>query len=340
MSKEMNLQLFAEGGAVGSDNGTSAPAGTEGGESVSASVPAPVFKSKRAGKTNPFAGVVFGKQGQTAPGTAQSDGREGSAKDNDKGTKAETPADRNAVFEEMIAGEYKDLFEARIAEARKQGETPFKGDADRYKQMADMLEVLGRKHGISPDKDGNYDLSKLSEAVSAEDKDYWEKLSLETGRGEEELREEHRRNQMMKSLQEENASFRRAEQERKGREQARKIFAGWQEQAKEAQKVYPSLNLKEELKNPEFEKLLRAGVGVKTAFDVIHKDEIIPAAMQYAAKKVEDNMAGKIAAQAARPVENGSGGSPVQVKADVSKLTKAERKEIARRVRMGERIVF
>lgn len=338
MSEVMDLQLFAEGGAAGGDGGTSAPAGNEGGENAPAS--APVFKSKRAGKANPYAGVVFGKQGQTTPGAPQSNGGEGSAKETGKGTKAEAPADRNAVFEEMIAGEYKDLFEARIADARKQGETPFKGDADRYKQMAGMLEVLGRKHGISPDSDGNLDLSKLSKAVEAEDKDYWEKLSLETGRGEEELREEHRRNQMMKALQEENARYRREEQERKGREQARRIFAGWEDQAKQAQSVYPSLDLRKELKNKDFAQLLQAGVNVKTAFEVIHKDEIVPAAMQYAAKKVENNMAGKIAAQAARPVENGSGGSPVQVKTDVSKLTKAERREIARRVSMGERIVF
>jgi hypothetical protein len=99
--------------------------------------------------------------------------------------------------------------------------------------------------------------------------------------------------------------------------------------------------LKTELQNPQFQRLIRSGIDVKTAFEVIHKDEIIPAAMQYTAKTVEQKVVNNIRANGMRPSENGvTSKSPVEVKSDVSKLTKADRQEIIRRVRQGEKISF
>ena len=65
------------------------------------------------------------------------------------------------------------------------------------------------------------------------------------------------------------------------------------------------------------------------------------AAMQFTAKTVESKIAKKIAAQGARPAENGmSSGSAALVKSDVSKLNKKDLAEIQRRVANGERISF
>ena len=94
-------------------------------------------------------------------------------------------------------------------------------------------------------------------------------------------------------------------------------------------------------KNPEFLKLLQSGVDVGSAYLVIHKDEIIPAAMQYTAKTVEQKLTNKIIAGGARPTENGnSSQSASVVKSDVSQLSKADRAEIIRRVQRGEKIRF
>jgi hypothetical protein len=113
------------------------------------------------------------------------------------------------------------------------------------------------------------------------------------------------------------------------------------EQAESAKSVYPSFDLRTEMQNPQFVNLLRSNVDVKTAFEVLHKDEIIPAAMQYTAKTVEQKLTNKIIANGARPAENGnSSQSATVVKSDVSQLSKADREEIIRRVQRGEKIRF
>jgi hypothetical protein len=74
---------------------------------------------------------------------------------------------------------------------------------------------------------------------------------------------------------------------------------------------------------------------------VLHKDEIIPAAMQFTAKTVEQKLTNKIIANGARPSENGmSSQSAAVIKSDVSQLSKEDRAEIIRRVARGEKIRF
>ena len=145
----------------------------------------------------------------------------------------------------------------------------------------------------------------------------------------------------IRKMERENVELKRQMAERQRQENAAQQYTQWMQQEAEAKKVYPSLNLREEAKNPQFLKLLNSGIDVATAYAVIHKDEIIPAAMQYAAKTVEQKIANKVMANGARPTENGnsSQGAAV-VKSDVSTLTKADRAEINRRVLRGDKISF
>jgi hypothetical protein len=63
--------------------------------------------------------------------------------------------------------------------------------------------------------------------------------------------------------------------------------------------------------------------------------------MQHVAQTVEQKLAGKIAANGTRPVENGAKSqNGVVVKNDVSTMTKLDRAEINRRVARGEKISF
>lgn len=95
------------------------------------------------------------------------------------------------------------------------------------------------------------------------------------------------------------------------------------------------------MENPKFLDLLKSNIDVRTAYEVLHKDEIIPAAMQFTAKTVESKIAKSIAANGSRPAENAVGAqAPAVVKSDVSQLSKADRKEIIRRVAKGEKIRF
>ena len=115
----------------------------------------------------------------------------------------------------------------------------------------------------------------------------------------------------------------------------------WVQQAAQTQAFYPGFNLGEELKNPEFRKLLRSDVPVQTAYEILHKDTLLPAAMAHAAHTVEQKLCNNLAAMGKRPSESALGNAGVSpVRNDVSQMSRAERTDIIRRVRKGETIRF
>ena len=312
--QRLNLQLFAEG-AGGGDGGT----GAEGATGVTATNA--VSQTKKGVKSNPLANVVYGKQGESAQ-TADVHGN--------NTTVAETveQPDRNAEFEKLIKGEYKDLYDARMQDTIQRRLKGTKETVDKYNALTPTIEMLAKKYGV----DAN-NIEALNKAIE-EDDAYYEEEALQKGVTVEQLKE-------IRKMEKENAELKRQMQEKNARENQERTYAQWMDQAKNAQKVYPSLNIREEIKNPNFASLLRAGIDVKTAYEVVHKDEIIPAAMQFTAKTVEQKLTNKIIAGGARPTENGiSSQSATVVKSDVSQLSKKDREEIIRRVRNGEKIRF
>ena len=145
----------------------------------------------------------------------------------------------------------------------------------------------------------------------------------------------------IRRMEKENAELKRQMHEQEAHQSAAKLYSAWLGQAESTKAVYPSFDLDAEMQNPRFIDLLRNNIDVRTAYEVLHKDEIIPAAMQFTAQKVEQQLTQKIIAGGARPIENGiASQSAAQVKSDVSQLTKADRAEINRRVARGEKIRF
>ena len=107
------------------------------------------------------------------------------------------------------------------------------------------------------------------------------------------------------------------------------------EQAAETKEVYPEFDFEKEIKNPEFMRLLRLGVGVKNAYEVANIDAILEKNTQATEKKVVDS----IRLKGNRPVENGSeGASGILLSGNASKLSRKERAELAKRAAKGERI--
>ena len=142
-------------------------------------------------------------------------------------------------------------------------------------------------------------------------------------------------------MERENTELKKQMEEQSRKENAAQLYSQWMNQAEEAKRTYPELDLRVEAKNPHFLKLLNSGIDVATAYAVIHKDEIIPAAMQYTARTVEQKLMNKMMSGAARPFENGiSNRSASITKSDVSQTTREDRAEIARRVARGEKITF
>ena len=302
-----SLQIFAEGGAGAGDGGT-AP-----GQGVTAAAALPQTKGA---KSNPLADVKYGIQEEAAPAAEV------------QTETTEAPPDPNAEFEKLIKGQYKEQYDARVQDTIQKRLKGTKETVDKYNALQPVLEILAKKHGVDAS-----DIGALQKAIEADDS-YFEDEAVERGLTVQQLKE-------MRKMERENADLRRQMQEQQTQENANKLYASWMNQAEEAKKVYPGFDLRAEMNNPRFVDLLRSNIDVRTAYEVLHKDEIIPAAMQFTAKTVESKLAKKIAANGARPTENGmSSGSAAVVKSDVSQLSKADRAEIIRRVARGEKIRF
>ena len=299
----LNLQLFAEGAG-----GAGAGAG-DGGTAQGPGVTAPAAGVQK-GVKNPLADVKYGIQEETAPAA-----------------EVATP-DRNAKFEELIKGEYKDLYDAKVQDTIQKRLKSSKETVDKYNALAPTLELMASKYGVDAS-----DIEALTKAIN-EDDSYYEQEALDKGMSVKQLKE-------IKKMERENAALKAQMEEAQRQENGKKLYSQWMTQADETKKVYPSFDLQAEMSNPKFVDLLRSNIDVRTAYEVTHKDEIIAGAMQFTAKTVEQKVANKIAANGARPVENGmSSQSPSLVKSDVSQLSKADRAEIIRRVQRGEKIKF
>lgn len=91
--------------------------------------------------------------------------------------------------------------------------------------------------------------------------------------------------------------------------------------------------------NAGFRQLLRARVDMRTAYEILHKDEIIPAAMAYAAQTVERKLAEKLRWEGIRPAENGvSQSGAVSMGSRVSQMSRKEIADLCRRVERGEKV--
>ncbi len=110
----------------------------------------------------------------------------------------------------------------------------------------------------------------------------------------------------------------------------------WLSQEATAKELYPNLDLREELKDPRFVELLDCGIDVRTAFEIIHKDQILCASMHFAAAEVERRLREKQHKDSFRPTENGGNQGPAISKQDVSRMSRRERKDLIRRAQMGE----
>ena len=294
------LQLFTEGAGDG---------GTAQGQGVTAAAAVPQTQGE---KSDSSADVRQGIAGDRAPA-------------------AEVPTatpDRNALFEQLIKGEYKDLYDAKVQHTIQKRLKATRETVDKFNALAPALALLESKYGVAAG-----DTEALGKAIQADDA-YYQQEAEQREMTVSQLRE-------VKRIEGENARLKAQMQEAQRQETGRKLVSAWLQQAQETGKIYPAFDLRAEMGNPRFVELLRSNIDVRTAYEVTHKDEIIAGAMEFTAKAVESKLAKSMAASGARPSENGMRSqSAAVVKSDVSQLTKADRAEIIRRVQRGEKIRF
>ena len=306
----MNLRLFDGGAAAG------ASAGGEAGGNASGSNAGVADQSKPEK-------VVYGIQDADP---TETETQEETTNTNETQKTKSDPVDKGKAFEDMIKGDYKEQFDARVKQIlekrfKDQGElVQFKNDSQ------EILDLMFAKYGVK-------DLKALQKAVQ-EDDSYFE----EAAEAENLTVDQYKyKVKMEKELAQKNQAL----QEIERRENANRAYAEWQRQSESLKTRYPNFSLEKEAANPQFVKLLQNGIDVKTAFETIHHDEILSGAMMQTANAVRKNVTDSIKARGLRPSENGiNAQAGVIVKNDVSKLTPKDRAEIARRARMGETIKF
>lgn len=212
-----------------------------------------------------------------------------------------TASDPDAEFDRLIRGQFKDQYNARVQDIVRKR---LKSQEKTLEQYRALESTVAEKYGIQAK-----DPQALAQAIAAQEQSH---------REAEELPRELER-----------------------RADAKRQYEQWMWQAQQARTLYPKLDLRQEVRNPRFMELLSAGVPVGDAYLVAHRDEIIPAAMHYTAKAVEEKLANRIAANGARPSENAMATRGTAVVADqVAHMSKAQRQDIIRRVRRGEIIKF
>ena len=212
-----------------------------------------------------------------------------------------TASDPDAEFERLIRGQYKDQYNARVKDIVRKR---LKSQEKTLEQYRALESTVAEKYGIRAK-----DPEALVQALQTQERP--------TREGEELPRQLERR------------------------ANAKRQYEQWMWQAQQARTRYPSLDIAREIRNPRFMELLHSGVEVGDAYLLAHRDEIIPAAMHYTAKMVEEKLANRIAANGVRPSESAMDTRGTAVVADqVAHMSKAQRQDIIRRVRRGEIIKF
>ena len=293
------LQLFA-----GGEGGTGA--GTPGQTAA-----APV-QPQSTGAKNPLANVQYGTSEESAA----------AGQDNI------TADDREAHFESLIKGEYKDLYESRLKDTISRRLKGTEETVRRYDALSPVLGLLAQKYGV----DAN-DAEALSKAIE-DDETFYEDEALEKGMTVQQVKD-------LRKMQRENAELKRQMEERQSRERAEQDFAAWMQESELVKQIYPSFELDQELKNPTFRRQIMSGIPLQTAFEAAHMKEILGGVMQFTAQKVTGKVANHVASGMKRPAEGAMGNQVAVVsKRDVSQLNKADREEILRRAARGEKIGF
>lgn len=322
---DIDLKKFdgagASTGAVGGEGTASASEGTS--TTTQAETARKNGSSRRSSKSGELSNVVYGKQeaDTTVDSAAESH-------NTDVSTTSDTLEAKRAAFEELISGEYKDMFTERTQSIIDRRFKETKTMEAQLNSQKPVIEALMNKYKIT---DG--DIGKLTKAIDDDDA-YWAEDAEAAGLTVEQYKQ-------VQKLKRENEQMRQMQAAQQSQAQANARINVWLNQAKEVKAIYPNFDFKQEIANPEFAKMLGYGIPVQKAYEAMHIDEMVNGAAMSAAQKAEKNTVAKLRNKSARPSENGtSSSSSAIIKNDVSSLTKADRAEIARRVARGEMISF
>ena len=329
---DLNLQLFADGGDGGAGaGGLSAGAPTTGSENTGVKEDAADLIRDYRQKRNQ--GKYGSKQAvaKAPPTTTAAQPQEAQRVANAEAQTqqpAPDPEDRQAKFQALKDGEFKPEFDAWAQETIQQRLRSAKDAEATLEKLKPAIEALAQKHGLEAT-----DLDGLVKTITDDDALY-EEEALQRGIPIEALKE-------MKALQRDSQEYQRIKEEQIQRRMMDEHFRKVVQQAEEAKKFYPGLDLRAEMQNPAFAQLVANNVDVRTAYEVVNRDRIMPQMMAAVAQRTEQRVSSAVQAGARRVPENGlspSGGA-VTLSDNPKNWSRKQREAIAERAKR-ERVVL
>ena len=315
---KFDLTLFGEGGGGA---GAGAAAGIEGGGAdagVTSEAAVPTNPNRRNRRENPLAHVKYGKQ------------PEQQAQEAAPSAEAEQQSDPDSEWK-AVKEKYKDHFNADTTAIVQERLSRAKQAEATLAKLSPVLEHLGQKYGKeATDVDGIM-------AAYTDDDSLYEEEAAAAGMPVSAYKQ-------LKALEADKAKRDEAEAQNQQQMQMQQHFQKLIAQGEKLKATFPRFDLQKEMQNPVFQRLTHPAVGidVETAFWTIHRKELEPLAMQVAAQKTSQKLSQSVQSGIPRPAENGSRTvSPaLDIRDDPSKWAKADREEVKRRVRNGERIIL
>ncbi len=327
IKEKLNLQMFAEGeGNAGgaAQGGETVVDPADDGQAALEALGVPKEKmSKRAkeavGKQRRMAKA---KQAQEAPRQDAADETAGTELAPPEKPEKETPA--RMTWQEIMADpeynrEMQNLIRARVKD---------------QEALRPALELLAGRYNLGGEDSAKLDTAALAKAIM-EDDTLWEEKAAEMGVEASVARRLDRLERL---------EAKQAEQEKQTAEQEafNRHMQMLTQQAEELKKTVPQFDLRQEMmSNKQFANMISPGGGfdVKTAYKLIHHDEIVQAAREEAAKKAAEQIAASVQANRNRPVEHGtSGQAPTGTTFDPRSLSREERNRMNQLIKSGKKI--
>ncbi len=309
----LNLQLFGDGGAGAGDGGSASATTGEavGGENsgekeIPASIPEKARKyyqkamEKHSGSTT----VASAQTSDTAQTTNGQDTTE------------------DLSYQDLIKSDkYKDEHKAYMDKTIGDRLKKYKGMEENLGKHKAILDTVAYKYGINPD-DENF-LETLTEKIEADDS-YYENYAIEHDISPEEARQ-------IVTMERKAARYDAQKEEQAKQEQARQRMMVVMQNAERTKAQFPDFDLDTEMQDENFRRLCAASNGDTTsAYMACHWNEILPATVQRASKKIQAQTAQAVASNTARPIENGlSSSSPSVVQEDFSKMNLQQLRQYA-----------
>ena len=324
------LQLFAgegagasggEGGGDGAVSGETDGVAAEHQRLLELGVPEEKLRkrAKRASAKLPEGAV------RTAPKEVQEQKPQeqvATAEENPTEDKTETTTPARMSWEEIMADpEYNKQMQATVQSRLRSA----KNAEENLAKLTPALEVLARKYGQDLD---NMDYEALAKAINDED-EYYEDKALELGTTVEAAK---------RIDQQERGDAREKREEARNLEeqQMRNHFVKLEQQGEALKKVFPNFDLRTELQNPAFARMVAPGKGimsVEDAYKAVHRKEIEAAQSQVIAQQTTQKISNAIQAGSRRPNENGTSGQSASVTTfDYSKASKEQREALKREI--------